>query len=86
LISLEQIKRVRILKRADGYYVHFCCDIDPRVTVSKPLTPSQVAVGIDVGLKDFYTDSQGNTEPIPQFYRQAEKQLNRANKKKSLKF
>ncbi len=86
LISIEQIKRVRILKRADGYYVQFCCDLDSRVTIDKPLIPSQQAVGIDVGLKDFFTDSQGNTEPIPQFYRKAEKQLNRANRKKSKKF
>jgi putative transposase len=43
-------------------------------------------VGIDVGLKYFLADSQGNIEPIPQFYRQAEKQLNRLNRKKSKKF
>ncbi|MBP0017007.1 MAG: transposase [Cyanobacteria bacterium SBLK] len=82
----EQIKRVRILKRADGYYVQFCIQLDPRDTVSQPLTPSQKAVGIDVGLKYFLADSQGNIEPIPQYYRQAEKQLNRLNRQKSKKF
>ncbi len=97
----EQIKRVRILKRADGYYVQFCIKLDPRLTVSKPLTPSQKTVGIDVGLKYFLADSQGNTEPIPQFYevaaaagtcvlrngdRKAEKQLKRLNRQKSKKF
>ncbi|MGC9504781.1 RNA-guided endonuclease InsQ/TnpB family protein [Baaleninema sp.] len=82
----EQIKRVRILKRADGYYVQFCIKLDPRLTVSKPLTPSQKAVGIDVGLKYFLADSQGNIEPIPQFYRKAEKRLNRLNRQKSKKF
>jgi putative transposase len=82
----EQIKRVRILKRADGFYVQFCIKLDPRLTVSKPLTPSQKAVGIDVGLKYFLADSQGNTEPIPQFYRKAEKQLKRLNRQKSKKF
>ncbi|MGK7928066.1 MAG: RNA-guided endonuclease InsQ/TnpB family protein, partial [Spirulina sp.] len=82
----EQIKRVRILKRADGYYVQFCIQLDPRDTVSQPLTPSQKAVGIDVGLKYFLADSQGNIEPIPQYYRHADKKLNRLNRQKSQKF
>ena len=82
----EQIKRVRILKRADGYYVQFCIQLDSRDTVTKLLEPSQRAVGIDVGLKYFLADSLGNIEPIPQYYRQAEKQLNRLNRQKSKKF
>ena len=55
----EQIKRVRILKRADGFYVQFCIKLDPRDTV-KPLTPSKQATGIDVGLKFFLVDAQGS--------------------------
>ncbi|NJK49546.1 transposase [Candidatus Gracilibacteria bacterium] len=84
-LQIEQIKRVRILKRSDGYYIQFSVKLDPRDTV-KPLIPSQKAVGIDVGLKHFYADSQGNLEPIPQFYRKGEKQLNRANRQKSHKY
>ncbi|WP_049802583.1 RNA-guided endonuclease InsQ/TnpB family protein [Gloeothece verrucosa] len=83
--QIEQIKRVRIIRRADGYYVQFSIHLDPRDRV-EPLTPSQKAVGVDVGLKYFYADSQGNIEPIPQFYRKAERQLNKANRKKSKKF
>lgn len=48
--QLEQIKRVRILRRADGYYVQFGVQLDPRDTV-EPILPSQKAVGIDVGIK-----------------------------------
>lgn len=81
----EQIKRVRIVRRSDGYYVQFCINLDPRDTV-KQLEPTQKAVGIDLGLKYFYADSQGNIENIPQFYRKSEKQLNRLNRKKSKKF
>ncbi len=81
----EQIKRVRIVKRADGYYVQFSIKLDPRDTV-KPLKPSQKAIGIDVGLKEFYVDSCGGILSNPKFYRQAEKQLNRANRQKSVKF
>jgi putative transposase len=84
-LQIEQIKRVRIIRRADGYYVQFSVQLDPRDT-AKTLTPSQKAVGIDVGLKYFYADSMGNLEPIPQFYRTCEKQLNRANREKSKKY
>jgi len=83
--QLEQIKRVRIVRRADGYYVQFSVQLDPRDTV-KPITPSQKAVGIDVGIKYFLVDSQGNIEPSPQFYRQGEKRLSHLNRRKSKKY
>ncbi|MUL35417.1 RNA-guided endonuclease InsQ/TnpB family protein [Gloeocapsopsis dulcis] len=83
--QIEQIKRVRIIRRADGYYVQFSVHLDPRDTV-EPIIPSQKAVGIDVGIKYFLADSQGNVEPNPQFYRRGEKQLNRLNRRKSKKF
>ncbi len=67
----KQIKRVRIVRRADGYYVQFCVSVD----VNEQLKPTGNTVGIDVGLKDFYTDSDGNTEPFPRFYRTGEKRL-----------
>ncbi len=81
----EQIKRVRILRRADGYYVQFSIKLDPRDTV-KPISPSQSWVGIDVGLKYFYADSKGSVVDNPKFYRLSEKQLNYANRLKSRKF
>ena len=75
----------RIIKRADGYWVQFVLKLDPRDTV-KPFPVTQKCLGIDVGLKEFYADSNGHLEPIPQFYRKAEKRLNRANRKKSKKY
>jgi putative transposase len=83
--QIEQIKRVRIVRRADGYYVQFAIKADPRERV-KPLIPSQKAVGIDLGIKYFLADSQGNIEANPQFYRKGEKSLNRLNRRKSKKF
>jgi transposase len=41
---------------------------------------------LDVGLKVFYANSDGETVEIPQYYRKAEKRLNRLNRKKSKKF
>ncbi|NES90125.1 MULTISPECIES: RNA-guided endonuclease TnpB family protein [Okeania] len=67
----KQVKRVRIVKRADGYYVQFCVSVD----VTEQLNPADATVGLDVGLKEFYTDSRGNTEPNPRFYRTGEKRL-----------
>jgi putative transposase len=83
--QIEQIKRVRIVRRANGYYVQFAIQADPRERV-KPLIPSQKAVGIDLGIKYFLADSQGNIEANPQFYRKGEKSLKRLNRRKSKKF
>ncbi|NEQ85530.1 MAG: transposase [Moorea sp. SIO2I5] len=67
----KQIKRVRIIFRADGYYVQFCVQADN----NEILKPTGNTIGLDVGLKYFYTDSDGNAEPNPRFYRTGEKRL-----------
>ncbi|NEP48486.1 MAG: transposase [Moorea sp. SIO3C2] len=67
----KQIKRVRIVRRADGYYVQFCVSVD----IKEELEPTGTAIGLDVGLKDFYTDSTGKTESNPRFYKTGEKRL-----------
>ncbi len=48
--------------------------------------PTGQVVGLDLGLKYFIADNIGNVEQSPQFYRKSEKQLNRANRKKSKKY
>jgi putative transposase len=54
----DQIKRVRLVKRADGYYVQFCIQVD-RIEV---IEPTHRTIGLDVRLESFYTDSLGNKE------------------------
>ena len=66
--QLDQIKRVRLVHRADGYYVQFLVNAENKVDVE--LTGKNI--GLDVGLKEFYTDSNGYTEPNPKFYRTSE--------------
>ncbi len=78
----EQIKRVRLIRRADGYYCQFCISIE----VKENIEPTGKAIGLDVGLKYFYADSFGHTEANPRFYRQGEKRLNKLNRRKSKKF
>ncbi|EAM49627.1 Transposase, IS605 OrfB [Crocosphaera watsonii WH 8501] len=67
----DKIKRVRLVRKADGYYCQFCISVD----VKEELPPTHQTIGLDVGLKEFYTDSKGKNEPNPRFYRQGEKRL-----------
>ncbi len=69
----DQIKRVRLVKRADGYYCQLAINVDRLVEV----TPTHQTVGLDVGLETFYTDSLGNKVENPRFYRIGEKKLKR---------
>jgi putative transposase len=69
--QIDQIKRVRLVRRADGYYVQFSISADNKVESE----PTGKTVGLDVGIKEFYTDSNGCTEPNPKFYRTGEKRL-----------
>jgi len=77
--SKEQIKRVRVVRRADGYYVQFSI----KKVRNEYHEPTNRMVGIDVGLNHFYTDSDGNKVENPRFLRKAEKALKRAQKRVS---
>jgi putative transposase len=50
------------------------------------MQPTGKAIGLDMGLKEFYADSNGYLEPNPRFYRKNEKRLNRLNRRKSKKY
>ena len=78
---INLIKRVRIVRRADGYYCQFCVDAERKVEH----IPSGKQLGIDVGLKAYLTDSEGNTVPNPRHYRKAEKKLARLGRRLSRK-
>lgn len=75
----DQIKRVRLVKRADGYYVQFCIRVDR----TEKVQPSGKAIGLDVGLNDFYTDSSGLTVENPRFLRKGERRLKQAQRRVS---
>lgn len=67
---------MRLVKRADGYYAQFCISVD-RIE-SMPATGT--TIGLDVGLKEFYTDSNGAIGPNPCFRSKGEKRLKRAGR------
>ena len=77
--QIDQIKRVRLVRRADGYYVQFAVNADRQESVQ----PSGNVIGLDVGLKEFYTDSNGFAVSNPRFLRKGELRLKRAQRIKS---
>ncbi len=78
---LAQIKRVRLVKRADGYY----CQFAVQATRTLPHEPTGHQVGIDMGLKSFYTDSEGVVVANPRFLRKSEGKLKRLHRRVSRK-
>jgi putative transposase len=73
--QLKQIKRVRVVRRADGYYVQFLIDQERL----EKRTPTGKTLGLDVGLTHFYTDSDGQTVENPRHLRKSQKALKRLN-------
>lgn len=70
------IKRVRIIKKADGYYCQFV--INAEVTIEPRTTNGEI--GLDVGLEFFYSDSNGHHEVNPRFCQKAEKSITRVQR------
>ncbi len=80
--GLDLINRVRVVRRADGYYAQFLIDhnrVESREATGKTL-------GLDVGLNHFYTDSNGKTVDNPKYFRSSEKQVKKLQKRVSKKF
>ncbi|MEB3178829.1 MAG: transposase, partial [Nostocaceae cyanobacterium] len=77
-----KIKTVSITKKADGYYVTLSLE-DSTVPEIKPDINPESIIGIDMGLKEFITTSEGEAVCIPQHYRQASKRLRVVQKRVS---
>jgi putative transposase len=70
-------KTVHLVLRADGHwYALIVCETSQQ-TEHLPSECSHPAIGIDVGLTSFLTDSEGNTIENPRFYRTSQKTLRR---------
>ena len=77
--QLAQIKRVRLVKRADGYFVQFCVQVDR----AEKIEVTGKVIGLDVGLKEFYTDSNGVAVENPRFLGKSERRLKKAQRRVS---
>ncbi|WP_445248804.1 RNA-guided endonuclease InsQ/TnpB family protein [Microcoleus sp. OTE_8_concoct_300] len=77
----DEIKRIRVVRRADGYYAQLCINVERK----EESVPTGKVIGIDVGLNYFYTDSDGETVSNPRYLRKSEKALKRLQKQVSRK-
>jgi putative transposase len=77
--SEKQISRVRVVRRADGYYAQFLIDWDRR---EQHKFQGEI-VGIDLGIKEFYTDSNGETVENPKYLRNSEARLKKLQRRVS---
>ena len=72
-----KIKTATVSYKVDGWYVVLSLE-DASVPVLSPDAPEmENTIGIDLGLKSFFTDDSGEEIAIPQHYRKAEKRLKR---------
>src|SRR5258705_597795 len=79
--SSDHFKRIRLLRRADGYYAQVVIAAERRVTH----VPIGKVVGIDMGLTVYYTDSTGHAVDNPRFIQAAERRLRRRSRRLSRK-
>ena len=74
------LKTCTIVHKADGWYCSISIQ-DETVPESMSLDEVKTAIGIDVGLKDFLTTSEGEAVPIQQTYRKTQSHLARQQRK-----
>jgi len=77
-----KIKTASVTKKADGYYLTLSLEDKTVPEINPDFNPHNIA-GIDVGLKEFLTTSEGETVAIPQLYRKAGKRLRTMQKRVS---
>ena len=77
-----RIKRVTISKSKSGkYFVSLCCEI-PDI---QPIEKTGSIIGIDLGIKDFLIDSNGNKFENPHYYVKAQNKLAKLQRQLSRK-
>lgn len=73
------VKTLNIRRDSIGnWYANFSCEVE-----TEPLTKSEKAIGIDVGIKSFATLSDGTKVANPRFLKKDEKELAKAQRKLS---
>jgi putative transposase len=77
-----KINRVRVVRRADGYYAQFCFDANR----SEPGNYTGKVIGLDLGLNYFYKDTNDNAAIYPKYLRSSEKRIKKLQRRLSRKF
>ncbi len=81
LYDQKSIKRVRLIRRADGFYAQFSIDVER----NENIVSTGKTIGIDLGLNHFYTDSNNNKLDNPKFLRKSLKLLKKRQRQVSKK-
>ena len=68
---IDNTNRVRVVKRATGYFVQFIIDVPNTEYVA----PTGKTIGLDVGLESFYVDSNAEIVENPRHLSKSEKRL-----------
>jgi putative transposase len=68
---IGKAKTCTIKREGDCWYVVFVCEVEAQ----KKLPYTDLAIGIDMGLKYFMTDSSGNTIENPRYFRKSRGRL-----------
>jgi putative transposase len=80
------IKTATITLKADGYYVSLSLEDKSIPEITIDTVPNlENTIGVDMGLKSFLVDSEGEEVEIQQHYRKAQKRLKVKQKKVSRK-
>ncbi len=74
-----KVKQLRITRRASGWYVCLVCEMDKPA----PLPKTGLSVGVDAGLTDFATLSNGEAIPNPRHLKKAAAKLKLAQQRLS---
>ena len=78
------IKSVTVTQEASGkYYASVLYEYESQVVVQRE---TEKAVGLDFTMSGLYTDSEGLSAEMPQYYRKSEKRLREAQRKLSKKY
>ena len=81
-----QIKTVTISRKADGYYITLSLEDKSVPALTTEVEPTlKNTLGIDMGLKEFLVTSEGESIPIPQYYRSSQQRLKTLQKRLSRK-
>lgn len=80
-----KIKTASIVQKVDGWYVVLSLEDASVPEIFPDIPVMENTIGIDMGLKSFFTDDSGKEVAIPQYYRKAEKRLKRLQRSLSRK-
>jgi putative transposase len=79
------IKTATITRKADGWYVSLSLQSASVPKFTPDLPTLENTIGIDMGLDSFLVTSTGESVPVPQYYRKAQKRLRRLQRSLSRK-